>query len=120
MKTFALFLCLTATTADAAPLYLKCEGKEYRDDPSDAKPVTISIKIDGTNVWVEDGLPSVHYGDDGDIWTFGNETTTTETHGSLNRISGHVKISFAAIPKKVGQSLDRNFEGVCHKTEKLF
>ena len=69
-----------ATTADAAPVYLKCEGKEYRDDPSDAKPVTISIKIDGTNVWVEDGLPSVHYGDDGDIWTFGNETTTTETH----------------------------------------
>jgi hypothetical protein len=52
MKTFALFLCLIATTADAAPLYLKCEGKEYSRDPSDAKPVAYSIQIDGTNVTV--------------------------------------------------------------------
>ena len=30
MKTFALFLCLIATTAETLHrLYLKCEGKEY-------------------------------------------------------------------------------------------
>ena len=63
MKTIAVFLCLIATTADAAPLYLKCDGKEYsREDPSDAKAVTYSIKIDGTNVSVEDGDPEPRAG----------------------------------------------------------
>ena len=33
MKTFALLLCLIATTADTAPLYLKCDGKQYSRDP---------------------------------------------------------------------------------------
>jgi hypothetical protein len=77
MKTFALFLCLIATTADAAPVYLKCDGKQYGLDPSDAKPVTYSIKIDGKNVMREGGDPMPIYTDDGDVWTFRNETKTT-------------------------------------------
>jgi hypothetical protein len=121
MKAFALFLCLIATTAaaDAEPLHLKCDGKEYRD-PSDAKLVTYSIKIDARNVALEGGDPMHIYTDDGDILTFGKKTTTTVLHGAINSITGHVTISFAAIPKNVGQFYDWDFEGVCHKTEKRF
>jgi hypothetical protein len=120
MKTFAVFLCLIATTADAAPLYPTCEGKGYDvRDSSDAEPVTQSIKVDGTNVWVEGDYLMPILSDDGDVWTFGSETTTRVTYGTLNRITGHVEISFS-IKLKNGRFLDSHFEGVCRKAEKLF
>jgi hypothetical protein len=95
MKTFAVFLCLIATTADAAPLHLTCKGKEYDVRyPSDSEPVTYSIKIDGTNVGVEGGDPVQIYSDDGDTWAFGN-TVGQPLHGTINRITGHVQITFS-------------------------
>ena len=100
MKTFALFLCLIATTADAAPLYLKCEGKEYSRDPSDAHPVTYSIKIDGTNVAVEGGDPEPIYSTEGgDTWFFGGVTGRVY-YATINRITGQVDITFSIKTKK--------------------
>jgi hypothetical protein len=120
VKTFALLLCLIATTADAAPLYLKCDGEEHTvGDRSTATQVTYSIKIDGTNVWFEGGDPFPILSDDGDVLTFGSETRASDVYGTINRITGHVEITFSLKLKK-GQIYDWKFEGVCHKTEKLF
>jgi hypothetical protein len=113
-----ILLAAASTSASAAPLYLKCEGKVYGEDPSHAERVTQSIRIDGTNVWFEGVLASI-ISDDGDVWTFGSGTTTRVTVESLNRITGQVEISFL-IKLKNGRSLGSHFEGVCHKTEKLF
>ena len=116
MKTFAVFLCLIATTADAAPLYLKCEGKEYSRDPSDSEPVTYSIKIDGTNVTFEGGDPMpIYTTNGGDTWLFGSLTGRVY-YATINRITSHVTFSLRT-PKKIYMTA---FEGVCHKTEKLF
>jgi hypothetical protein len=121
MKTFAVLLCLIATTADAAPLYLKCDGKGYDvRDPSGAERVTQSIKIDGTNVWFESGDPFPIYSDNGDdLVSFGSEMAGKVTYGTLNRITGHVEITFE-FGVKGKRGLTTRFEGVCHKTEKLF
>ena len=86
MKTFALLLCLIATTADTAPLYLKCDGKQYSRDPRTQNWLRIPIKIDGTTVWVEDGLTPVQiYIDDGDTWAFGNNVGQP-LRATINRI----------------------------------
>jgi hypothetical protein len=125
VKTFVVLLCLIATTADAAPLYLKCDGKHYtmgihrtdEEDRSDAMQITQSIRIDGTNVWVEGGYDPVQiFHDDGDTWQFGN-TVGQPLYGTLNRITGSVHIMFWDPLKRSHHGV---FEGVCHKTEKLF
>jgi hypothetical protein len=69
-------------------------------------------------VWVEDGLTPVQiYIDDGDTWAFGNNVGQP-LRGTINRITGHVKITFYnRTPKKTYFTA---FDGVCHKTEKLF
>ena len=70
-------------------------------------------------MWVEGDYLRPILSDDGDVWTFGSETTTRVTYGTLNRITGHVEIS-SSIKLKNGRFLDSHFEGVCHKAEKLF
>jgi hypothetical protein len=89
-----LLLCFIATTAHAAPLYLKCEGKGYDIRcPSEAEFVTQSIKVDGTNVWFEGGDPVPIYLDDGDVWTFGSPGVMGRIwHGTLNRITGRIEV----------------------------
>jgi hypothetical protein len=122
MKTFAVFLCLIATTANAAPLYLRCDGKGYDPrDPSDsdAELVTQSIKIDGTSVTFEGDYLMPILSDDGDVLTFGSETSTKVSYGTLNRITGRVEITFEFVVNGK-RLLPSRFEGVCHKTEKLF
>jgi hypothetical protein len=116
MKTFVVLLCFIATTAHAAPLYLKCEGKLFhtRYYPSGTEWTTQSIKIDGTTVTVEGGKPVEIYSDDGDVWTFGNPAGSP-FGGSINRIIGRAEITFS-----ITESDNTWFEGVCHKTEKLF
>ena len=110
MKTFALLLYLIATTADAAPLYLKCEGKGFDvRHPSEAEPVTQSIRIDGTNVWVEGGDPVQIYSDDGDTWVFGN-TVGKPLWGTINRITGRVEIMFWMAKSEVRRRLPQDRE----------
>jgi hypothetical protein len=57
--------------------------------------------------------------DDGDVWIFGSETLARDVYGTINRITGHVEITFSTKLKK-GQIYNSKFDGVCHKTEKLF
>ena len=127
MKTFALFLCLIATTADAEPLYLKCEG----GPPSQG--AIHSVRIDepaeqGSQVEV-DGYPAGHLLGSKDIWGFGvkgNAVAHVVDHGEINRITGYAIIFFSAVTPPYGSLYGRkpdpneHFEGVCHKTERLF
>jgi hypothetical protein len=112
MKTFALFLCLIATTADAAPLYLTCEGKRSNLlKPSEAKQqISQSIRIEEQNLWFEGSKTSIH-ADGGDTLSFSGGGII----GTLNRITGRVEVS-----NQISFSVTTMFEGVCHKTEKLF
>ena len=113
MKTFALFLCLIATTADAAPLYLTCEGKLFEVwHPSEAELVTYSIRIDGTNVTVEGGDPAQIDRDDGDVLAFAGGVIS---NGTINRITGRVEVR-----SRLSEKYHTVFQGVCHKTEKRF
>jgi hypothetical protein len=119
MKTLAALLYLIATTANAAPLYLKCEGKEG-DPPSgrEGKPAAHSVKIDDaapafSQVMI-DAYPAGQFtdGDNGVIWTFGGGAKAVVSYGEINRVSGETEIRFT-IPFS-------RFTGVCRKAEKLF
>lgn len=65
-----IMLLLLTTSAQAAPLYLKCEGEAVTAQAK-SEPATISVTIDGTNVKVEDLAPIPIYSNDDDVWTFG-------------------------------------------------
>jgi hypothetical protein len=67
-------LALLTTTTTAAPLFLKCEGKEGLAGGTVEMPALHSIKIDGATVEV-DGIPAGKIDDSrAHIWSFGNET----------------------------------------------
>jgi hypothetical protein len=119
MRTFLMFLLLT-TGAHAAPLHLSCKGDGYiyRENREPARePATISITVDGTNVKVEDLAPVQIYSNDEDVWTFGDPGFRVGwvSWGQINRITGQAQIMI-----KVTTSMSSRFDGVCHKTEKLF
>jgi hypothetical protein len=77
----------------------------------------ISITVDGTNVKVEDLAPVLIYSDDDDVWTFGDRAARmgSVSWGQINRITGQAQIMI-----EVAKSIRSWFDGVCHKTEKLF
>jgi hypothetical protein len=120
----SLVLALLTATATAAPLFLKCEGKDVTTDT----PALHSIKIDGASVEV-DGMPAGKINDSrAHIWSFGNEKE--QVSGTVDRITGEANITFhmvgevlnnllAAVPEnpRLGPP---NFTGTCRKAEKLF
>jgi hypothetical protein len=61
-----------------------------------------------------DPMP-IYTTDGGDTWLFGSLTGRVY-YATINRITGHVTFSLRT-PKKIYMTA---FEGVCHKTEKLF
>jgi hypothetical protein len=120
----SLVLPLTVS-ANAAPLYLKCEGK---DGPSEPEPASHSIKIDGATVKV-DGHPAGQIKNIRDhIWVFGDENE--EVSGTIDRITGSANLSFNEVGSALagmhleGQDtpppLTPTFQGTCHKAEKRF
>jgi hypothetical protein len=109
-----MFLLLT-TSAHAAPLHLSCRGEGHVGQ-GPPEPATISITVDGTNVKVEDFDPVQIYSNDEDIWTFGEPGRLGRVSwGQINRITGQVQFM-----SKVTASINTYFDGVCHKSEKLF
>ena len=113
MKTFVMLLLLTAS-AHAAPLYLSCRGEARMGTVGEPEPATISITIDGTNVKVEDLAPVKIFSKDEDVWTFGSGGVGV-WYGEINRITGQAQIMIS-----VNKSINSFFDGVCHKSEKLF
>jgi hypothetical protein len=112
------------SVADAAPLYLKCEGK---DGPTEPQPASHSIKIDGTTVEV-DGQSGGQIRNSGDpIWVFGDEKE--KISGTIDRITGRAFLSFNEMGRmaaKLWEGQDTpplptpSFRGTCRKAEKLF
>jgi hypothetical protein len=119
MKTFAVFLCLIATTADAAPLYLECEGIRVQHGQPGAWPVTYSLKIDGATVTLDGTVMSIHGDRNGDVWAFGDDQDWV---GTFNHITGRIEATFSLsleiVPGKA--AVRTQFEGVCRKTTKRF
>ena len=117
-------LCVVATTADAAPLYLKCEGKEGPSGSSDSWPALHSIKIEGAAVEV-DGLAAgqIDSSSHDYIWSFGNEKDLVA--GTVDRITGGVSLTFHGLAtifkalREKDQSVSEDllnpimFEGTC-------
>jgi hypothetical protein len=110
--------------ADAAPLYLKCEGK---DGPREPEPASHSIKIDGVTVEV-DGQSAGQIRNSGDpIWVFGDEKE--KISGTIDRITARAFLSFnemGRLAAKVWEGQDTptppspTFRGTCRKAEKFF
>jgi hypothetical protein len=113
MKTFFMLLLLTAT-AHATPLYLSCRGEARMGTVAEPEPATISITIDGTNVKVEDLASVKIYSNDEDVWTFGGGGVGV-WYGQISRITGQAQIMIS-----VNKSINSFFDGVCHKSERLF
>jgi hypothetical protein len=122
----SLVLALLTTTATAAPLYLKCEGK---DGPEPGPGTDYhSIKIDGATVEV-DGFPAGQISNIRDhIWVFGNENE--KVSGTINRITGSADLSFHEISRMIANTYRAasvpappdpvTFHGMCRKAGKLF
>jgi hypothetical protein len=122
----SLVLALTMP-ANAAPLYLRCEGRNTSfasgtaaAEPALEEPVSYSIKIDGATVEV-DGQPAGQISNISDyVWRFGNEKIS----GTVNRITGSASLTFPEVASALaGIGFEHPFiafSGTCHKAEKLF
>jgi hypothetical protein len=100
------------TAAEAAPLYLRCDGKVSVTN----EPITYNVKIDGKEVTIEN-YPPVPVDDDLDeVLSFGLKWGYAP-FGYINRYTGHATIAFDT-PGTF--KTPRPFEGVCRKAEKLF
>ena len=98
------------------PLHLKCEGEwrslQLNQQP---EPAITSVTVDGANITVENFAP-VPISSDDDVWTFGGDKRAkVGPSGQINRITGQ-----ALIVMQFPESILLLFEGVCHKTERLF
>jgi hypothetical protein len=126
MKTLVMFLLMTMT-AHAEPLYLKCTGEKFIVTSPRRGPAAISVIIDsdGLNVRIEGEdwllipllppnlLPPKHDEADEIIHFSKPDKLGRESHpfGRINRITGQIYVHYGG---------GNVFEGVCHKTEKLF
>jgi hypothetical protein len=100
------------TAAEAAPFYLRCDGKMSVTDET----ITYYVKIDGTKVTVENYLAVPIDNDYEDILSFGPIGDPPGVqYGFIDRFTGHAEISFVTPEKSLS-----TFEGVCRKAERLF
>lgn len=100
------------TAADAAPLYLRCDGKAgVKNDP-----MTYFVTIHGKEVMVGT-YPPVPVDDDLDeVLSFGLKGDYSP-FGYINRYTGRATIAFGTLGTFEAPG---TFEGVCRKAEKLF
>jgi hypothetical protein len=107
------------SVANAAPLYLKCEGK----DPLEGSRTEYhSIKIDGATVEVDHQSAGQIKNISDHIWVFGDEKE--KISGTIDRITGSTNLSFNWMGRVItdmwGEQDTPTFHGTCRKAEKLF
>jgi hypothetical protein len=117
-------LVLAASVANAAPIYLKCEGNwngAHWSLPN--QPGVLAITVDVANMTVSMGEHEVykidHLSDDELMVQWVNPRTSQHVDLTLNRISGALRTSnWGDDPAYGTQQVD--FESTCKPAQKLF